>query len=154
MKTLLTIMLSLKTICKGLILTLLAFFAPIQGLLLSVGLFIFFDTIMAYWRTKKTKEVFTSRKLRKGLLGKFIPYQSAVILFYIMDFYILNEFTTHFISIQYLLTKVLALVLIYTELVSIDESWNIVKGKGLVQSFKDMTKFGRELKEDIKGIQD
>ena len=139
---------------KGLLLSLVTFLIPIQGLLLSVGLFIAFDTCMAFWKTRKKKTTWTSRIFRNGFLRKLIPYQAAVILFYVMDFYILNEFTTKFIDIQYLLTKCLSLVLCYIELKSIDESWTSVKGKGLIQSFREMIKLTKVLKSDITELKD
>ena len=93
---------------KGLILSIITFLSPIYGLLLTVGLFILFDTITGLYKSSKIKEPITSKKLRIGILSKIIPYQLSVILFYMMDFFILNEFTHKIIDINFFLTKLLS----------------------------------------------
>jgi len=79
-----------------------SFFAPIQVILLVIGLAIFVDTVVAI---RLTTEKFSSRRLRKGLVGKMITYQSAVILFFLIDYSMVNEMVKTVISVDYTLTK-------------------------------------------------
>lgn len=135
-------------------LTMIAFLSPIHGVLLCVGLFIMFDTVMAYWRCKIKKVEWTSKRLRVGLVPKFLSYQSIIILFFLMDKFILFEFTKMFIEVDFLMTKFLACVLIYIEYRSIDETFKIVKGKTLIQYFKEMLKLANDIKDDMKNKND
>lgn len=132
--------------------TLSAFFAPVAGTLLAVGAAIFLDVVVAYWRTRVKKESWTSRKMGKGLIGKFLSYQTAVILFFFMDKFILNDFVFMFANIPFLMTKVIALVIIFIELKSIDESWKIVKGVGLFEGITKLIKFSKKIKNQIEDI--
>lgn len=129
-----------------------AFISPIAGVLLAVGLFILLDMIIAYWRVKATKQKWTSKKMRLGLVPKFISYQLSVIIFFVMDKFILNDFVKYFIQYEFLFTKVIALTFIFIELKSIDENWAVVKGKGLFASLKEMLNVGKSIKDDIKNI--
>lgn len=136
------------------LLTMVAFLSPIHGVLLCVGLFIMFDTVMAYWRCKIKKVAWTSKRLRVGLVPKFLSYQSIIILFFLMDKFILFEFTKMFIEVDFLMTKFLACVLIYIEYRSIDETFKIIKGKTLIQYFKEMLKLANDIKDDMKNKND
>lgn len=129
-----------------------AFISPIAGVLLAVGLFILLDMIIAYWRVKTTGQKWTSKKMRLGLVPKFISYQVSVIIFFVMDKFILNDFVKYFIQYEFLFTKVIALTFIFIELKSIDENWAVVKGKGLFASLKEMLNVGKSIKDDIKNI--
>lgn len=135
---------------KGIILSVITFLSPIYGLLLTVGLFILFDTIIGLYKSSKIKEPITSKKLRIGILSKIIPYQTSVILFYMMDFFILNEFTHKIIDIKFFLTKILSLTLIYIEFISINENWKVIKGKSLLTYFYDMLKLKDKITNKIK----
>jgi hypothetical protein len=131
------------------LLTMIAFLSPIHGVLLTVGLFIMFDTIMAYWRCKVKKIKWTSKKLRVGLVPKFLSYQTIVILFFLMDKYILFEFTKYIIDIDFLMTKILAIILLYIEYKSINETFIIIKGKSLTAYLKELLKLGNDIKDDF-----
>jgi hypothetical protein len=55
-------------------------------------------------------------------------------MFYLIDFYILNDIILTFFSVPLMLTKVLALVLASIEIMSINENYKVVKGIDLWQS--------------------
>jgi hypothetical protein len=136
------------------LLTMIAFLSPIHGVLLCVGLFIMFDTVMAYWRCKIKNVEWTSKRLRVGLIPKFLAYQTIVILFFIMDKFILFEFTKMFIEVDFLMTKLLSCVLVYIEFKSIDETFKIIKGKSLLKYFKELLKLTNDIKDDMKNKND
>lgn len=129
----------------------IGFFAPIGGILLSVGIMIIFDTIVGIWKAKKLGEKITTRRF-SSIIVKFCIYQFAVLSFFVMDYFILNEIIKNFFNGDYLVTKIMALILIGTECFSIDESIKEVKGVGLIDNLKKMLRKGKEIKEDIDKI--
>lgn len=130
---------------------LVAFYSPIGGVLLCVGLFIFADTLTGIWKSTKTKTR-SSKKMRQGLIPKMLLYQSAILLLYILDYFILGGILSIFTSIPYITTKLGALVLIYIELTSIDENWTEIKGKSLYTSALEMFKKIKSIKSNVDSI--
>ena len=123
------------------------FFMPINGLLFLVGFAIFVDTITGLWKAKKLKQPVTSRKL-SAVISKMLLYEVTVILFYLIDKFILNDILLTFFSVPLMLTKVLSLVLVSIEVVSINENYKAVKGIDLWQSAKNLISRAKELKQD------
>ena len=149
MKTLYTDILS---VLHTAILTLLTFLSPISGVILTVISFVSFDTLIAYWRVKKTGGKWTSRKLRVGLVHKCLTYIALIVLFFLMDKFILNSLIIYLVSIEYFLTKLLSLVFIFIEFTSIDESYTIVRGKSIFQSVKELIGKANDIKNDLKNF--
>ena len=123
------------------------FFMPINGLLFLVGFAIFVDTITGIWKAKKLKQPVTSRRL-SAVISKMLLYEITVILFYLIDKFILNDILLTFFSVPLMLTKVLSLVLVSIEVVSINENYKAVKGIDLWQSAKNLISRAKELKKD------
>ena len=67
-----------------------AFFLPISGILFLIGFAIVVDTITGIWKAKKLKIAITSRKL-STIISKMMLYEVAVIGFYLIDYFILND---------------------------------------------------------------
>lgn len=149
MKYLLT---DILNVLHSVILTLLVFLNPIAGVILTVISFVFIDTLFAYWRVKKSKTKWTSRKLRVGLVNKCITYVSLIILFFLMDKFILNSLFINLVKIDYFMTKLLSLVFIFIEFTSIDESYTIVKGKSIFTSVKELIGKANDIKNDLKNF--
>jgi len=125
-----------------------AFLAPIFGILITVGLAILADTIMGIWKAKKLGEKITSRKLSQ-IISKMFLYNATVILFFLIDWYILNAIILTFFTVPLMLTKVVALTLVSIEVYSIDENWKAVKGNGLWFYFKRLTSRAKDIKDEI-----
>lgn len=123
------------------------FFMPVTGLLFLVGFAIFVDTITGLWKAKKLKQPVTSRRL-SAVISKMLLYEITVILFYLIDKFILNDILLTFFSVPLMLTKVLSLVLVSIEVVSINENYKAVKGIDLWQSAKNLISRAKELKQD------
>lgn len=125
-----------------------SFFAPIQVILLVIGLAIFVDTVVAI---RLTTEKFSSRRLRKGLVGKMITYQSAVILFFLIDYAMVNDMVKTVFSVDYTLTKLVGLFLASIEVVSIDEKIRIKYGddKGFIARFKRFISNAKKIKDSF-----
>lgn len=142
---------TLKNSIIGIIGIIMAFLVPIIPLILIVGAAITLDTIFGIYRSYKLKESITSRKLSR-LISKMVLYQSAIILFFCIEKYILNDFIVVFTAIPLILTKLVSVTLIFVEIQSINENWMSITGVSLWSKFKDLLNRGKEIKSKIKDI--
>jgi hypothetical protein len=131
------------------ILGLMAFLAPIQGILITVGVLILADTILGVWKAKKLKEKISSRKLSQ-IISKMFLYEGTIVLFFMIDKYILGDILQQFFAVEYLLTKVVALVLASIEVFSMDENYRAVRTYGLWHAFKKLVGRARDVKSELK----
>lgn len=128
-----------------------AFLMPISGLLFLVGFVIILDTITGVWKSYKQKVKITSRGL-SAIISKMLLYEVTVILFYMIDHFILNNIILQFFSVDLLLTKVLSLILVSIEVMSINENYKAVKGLDLWQAMKNLFARAKEIKKEVDGI--
>lgn len=127
----------------------LTFLAPAAFIILAVGAFIALDTIIGWYKHKATPSGANSKGLRKGFASKSIIYSLVVITFYLVDYAITNEVLKTVIPFEFLLTKGVALVLIWIELISINENFREIKGISLAEAFRRLL---RGLSTAKKGI--
>ena len=128
-----------------------AFLMPISGLLFLVGFVIVLDTITGVWKSIKNKVKITSRGL-SAIISKMLLYEVTVILFYMIDKFILNNIILQFFSVDLLLTKVLALILVSIEVMSINENYKAVKGLDLWQAMKNLFARAKDIKKEVDEI--
>lgn len=128
-----------------------SFFLPISGILFLIGFAIFVDTLTGIWKSKKLGLPITSRKL-SAIVSKLFLYEIAVIGFYLIDYYILNDIILTFFSVPLMLTKILSLVLCSIEVISISENYKAVKGIDIWSAFKNLLQRSKEIKKDIDGV--
>ena len=138
----------MKTYIAYFFTTLLLFFAPIQGLLISVGTAIALDTIFGIAKAIKLKEKITSRKL-SNIVSKFVLYQAAVLLIFTIDIFLLGEFFKLWFSIPFFFTKIVTIILIFIEAVSIKENFEEAFNVNVFRLLKKFLKRSVEIKEDI-----
>jgi hypothetical protein len=131
--------------------TIAAFLMPISGLLFLVGFVILLDTITGVWKSMKRKVPITSRGL-SAIISKMLLYEVTVIMFYMIDKFILNGIILHFFSVELLLTKVLALILVSIEVMSINENYKAVKGLDLWQAMKNLFSRAKDIKKEVDEI--
>jgi len=129
----------------------LTFLTPIKPLILIVGVAIALDTFYGVRRAKKTGEKVTSRKLSK-IISKMVLYQSAVILFFCVEKFILGDIIGLFTNIPLILTKIVTTVLLYIEATSISESYEIMYGVSLWKKFKELIKRTGDTKQQLQDI--
>jgi len=91
-----------------------------------IGVLILIDTMTGIWKAKKLGEKITSRKL-SSIISKLALYEVTVIMFFLIDKFILNDIILTFFSVPFMLTKVVALVLASIEVMSINENYKSVK---------------------------
>ena len=144
-----TILAAIKSNSSVILNVLLAFFAPISGIVLLVALSTIIDTVFGLWKAYNLKENISSRKARYGLVPKIISYCAAICLIYACDYYMINDLTKMVVSAEFLTTKLLALVLISIEVKSIDESFQSVKGWSFIDKITDMVIKAKNIKKEL-----
>ena len=130
---------------------LLSFFLPIQGILIGIGFAISLDTFTGIWKAIKKEESITSRKLSR-LISKTLLYESAIMLFYVMDYFLINELVTQLFSVPFLVTKCVALVLFSIEAISINENIKEITGEDIWSRAKALLSRIKEIKQDVDDI--
>ena len=128
-----------------------SFFLPISGILFLIGFAIVVDTLTGIWKSKKLGIPITSRKL-SAIISKLLLYEVAVIGFYLIDYWILNDIILKFFSVPLMLTKILSLTLVSLETLSISENYKAVKGIDIWSAFKNLLQRSKEIKNDIDGV--
>jgi hypothetical protein len=147
------LLLSIQSNLFTLISIITAFFMPISGILFLVGFLILIDTITGIWKAKKLKQAITSRKL-SAIISKLALYEVAVIMLYLIDYWILDAIVLKFFSVPLMVTKITALTLCSIELISISENYKIIYGLNIWESLKNLLKRGAELKDDVDKIKE
>jgi hypothetical protein len=128
-------------------------FVPIHGILIAVGSAIVLDTFTGVFKSVKINgwSSIRSRKLSQ-VVSKMLLYEVCILFLYIIDKFILNEFIFKWLSVDYMFTKVCAILLIFVELVSIkenlEEAYNIKIWEMLKKVFLRL----KEIKEDINNV--
>ena len=128
-----------------------SFFLPISGILILIGVSVILDTLTGVWKARKLKTPVTSRKL-SAIISKILLYEVTVMLFYLIDYYILNDIVLTFFSVELMTTKILALVLVSIEIISMNENVKSVKGIDIWQSLKNLFARAKEVTQDFKDI--
>ncbi len=128
-----------------------SFFLPISGILILIAFAIFVDTTTGIWKSIKLKKKVTSRGLSQ-IISKIMLYEVCVLLFYMMDKFILSDIISQFFSIDLLTTKILALTLCSIEVVSINENIKSIRGVDLWTSLKLLFRRAKEVTSEYKEI--
>ena len=128
-----------------------SFFLPIVGILILIGAAVLLDTLSGIYKARKLKQPITSRKL-SAIMSKILLYEATVILFYLIDYFLVNEIVYSFFSIEMLVTKVLALTLVSIEVVSINENYRAIYGKDIWSALKNLFARAKEVTQDFKNI--
>jgi hypothetical protein len=127
----------------------IVFFAPIKGIIVLVALSTVLDTGFGFWKAKHLKQKITSKIWRHGFVPKVLSYVTAVMLAYTADYFIINELMKLVLSVDFLSTKLLALVLISIEVKSMDESFVKVKGWSFLQKITSYILKAKNIKKQI-----
>lgn len=135
--------------------SLILLFVPIYGILIAVGTAIILDTFTGVFKSIKLNGWKSIRSKRLShIVSKMLLYEICVLLLFVIDRFILNEFIIKWLSIEYMFTKICAILLIFIELVSIKENieaaynikiWNLLKkaflrAKEVKNNVDDLTK--------------
>ncbi len=132
---------------------LLMFFAPIYGLLIAVGFAILLDTFTGIFKSVKLNgwRSIRSRKL-SNIVSKMLLYQITILLLFVIDNLLLNEFVMVHFTIKFMFTKLVTILLIFIELVSIKENIEEALKVDIWKLLKTILNRAKEVKEDINQI--
>jgi hypothetical protein len=129
------------------------FFAPIYGLLIAVGFAILLDTFTGIFKSVKLNgwRSIRSRKL-SNIVSKMLLYQITILLLFVIDNLLLNEFVMVHFTIKFMFTKLVTILLIFIELVSIKENIEEALKVDIWKLLKTILNRAKEVKEDINQI--
>lgn len=129
----------------------LAVISPIKPLIYVAVLAILLDTCFGIWRSIKINGYtsFRSRKLSHTISKTFL-YSLAIMFVFFVEKYIAADLVAHFIAIDLILTKAVALFCVFTEVISINESYQSVTGRNILKSLKSFVLRAKEEADKIK----
>jgi hypothetical protein len=136
-----------------LIASILLLFVPIYGLLVAVGTAIILDTFTGVFKAVKLNgwKSIRSRKL-SNIVSKMMLYEVCVLLLFLMDKYLLNEFVILSFGIEYMFTKICAILLIFIELVSVKENIEEAYKIDIWAMLKKLLSRAKEINSDINDL--
>lgn len=143
----------MKTFPLQLLTALLLFFAPIQQLVMVVGLAILCDTFTGIYKSVKLDgwKSIRSRKL-SNIISKMVLYEVSIIVLFPIDKFLLNELLLNIVSVQFFSTKVACVLLILVELTSIKENIEEALKIDIWKTLKNFIKRAKEVSNDYDEI--
>lgn len=112
------------------------FFAPVIPFVITTFCFIVFDTIMGLMKVKYVGEKRNSNGFKRGFIPKVIIYTLVLFLVFMADKLITSDPVKHYTQFEYVITKIVALILIFIECWSIDENFKAIFNVSIIQKFK------------------
>jgi hypothetical protein len=143
----------MKTFLLQLLTALLLFFAPIQQLVMVVGLAILCDTFTGIYKSVKLDgwKSIRSRKL-SNIISKMVLYEVSIIVLFPIDKFLLNELLLNIVSVQFFSTKVACVLLILVELTSIKENIEEALKIDIWKTLKNFIKRAKEVSNNYDEI--
>ena len=129
----------------------LSFLTPIIPLILIVGGAIVLDTLTGVYKSKKKDIPITSKGYR-SIVSKMVMYNAAVILFFCIETYILQDIIGLLTDINLILTKVVTTTLLFIEVKRINENYEEVTGVDAFKEFKKLLKRSKDAISEVKSI--
>ena len=133
--------------------SLLLLFVPIYGLLVAVGTAIVLDTFTGVFKSVKLKgwKSIRSRTL-SNIISKMMLYEICILLLFVMDKFVLNEFVKHAFGFEFMFTKICAILLMFIELVSVKENIEEAFNVDIWKMLKKVLSRAKEINQDIQDI--
>jgi len=130
--------------------TIITFFSPIFGMILTLLSFISADTIMGIYCTVKLHGInsFRSTKLFNVVVKTFF-YVGSVMTMYAVDVFILGG---TMLGMKHALSKIFCVFFMYIEFKSIDETSMKLGNRSVWVIFKELVNKLQRMKKDIKEI--
>lgn len=121
--------------------------------MIAVGMAIILETVFLIYRCAKDPLLdFAPIESLENLLLKMMLYELCIICLYTMDFFFMSDLTFKIFSIEFLITKAIALVLIFIELVSIKEHFEKATGRDVWGLVKGALGKAKEIKDSVKDL--
>ena len=133
--------------------SLFLFFIPIHGLLVAVAMAIVLDTFTGVFKSIKLHGFASIRsKKLSTIVSKMLLYEITILLLFLMDKYLLNEFVILWWGIAFMFTKMCAIVLIFIELVSVKENIESAYNIDIWKMLKKLLSRAKEINSDIDDL--
>lgn len=136
---------------KLLLASIIAVLSPVKPMIYIAIFAILLDTFFGIWRSVK-KGGWRSIKSRKlsHTVSKSLLYSGAIIFVFLIEKYIAADLVAQFISVELIMTKVVALGCVFVEILSINENYEAVTGKNIIKSLRSFVLRAKEEAEKIK----
>lgn len=136
-----------------LIASVLLLFVPIYGLLVAVGTAIILDTFTGVFKSIKLNGLKSIRsRTLSNIISKMMLYEICILLLFIMDKFVLNEFVKHAFGFEFMFTKICAILLMFIELVSVKENIEEAFKIDIWKMLKKVLSRAKEINQDIQEI--
>lgn len=133
--------------------SILLLFVPIYGLLVAVGTAIVLDTFTGVFKSIKLHgwRSVRSRKL-SHIVSKMMLYEICILLLFVMDKFVLNEFVKHAFGFEFMFTKICAILLMFIELVSVKENIEEAFNIDIWSMLKKALSRAKEINHEIQDL--
>lgn len=123
----------------------LAVLSPVKPMIYVALLAIILDTSFGIWRSVKKGgwKAIRSRRL-SHVISKSLLYCGAILFIFLVEKYIAADLLAHFISVDLVMTKIVAFFCVAVEIKSINESYESVTGKNLLKSLREFVTRAKE----------
>ena len=124
---------------------------PIKATLILVAICIALDTCFGLFKAYKKKKPITSRGL-SAIISKLFLYEFVVIFLYFIDNLLLNDLVKMLIPVDLFLTRIVGIVLVGVEVLSIHENIKESTGFDFIDMAKTILSRSKTIKEEIEDI--
>jgi len=140
----------LKTKLVLLATSFLSILSPVMPMIYIAFFVILIDTGFGIWRSVKKGgwKAFRSRRLSHTLSKAFL-YSGAILMVFLIEKYIAGDLIGHFISVDLVMTKMIAFFCVATEIKSINESYEDVTGKNMIKAIREFVTRAKEEAKDL-----
>lgn len=128
----------------------LAVISPVKPMVYVAILAIMLDTGFGIWRSVKKGgwKSIRSRRL-SHVISKSLLYSGAILFSFLIERYIASDLIAKFISIDLVMTKMVAFFCVAVEVKSINESYESVTGKNILKSLREFITRAKEEAEKL-----
>jgi hypothetical protein len=125
--------------------SIIAVLSPVKPMIYVALLAIMLDTSFGVWRSVKKGgwKAIKSRRL-SHVISKSLLYCGAILFIFLVEKYIAADLLAHFISVDLVMTKIVAFFCVAVEIKSINESYESVTGKNLLKSLREFVTRAKE----------
>jgi hypothetical protein len=131
--------------------SILAVVSPVFPMIYIALLAILIDTGFGVWRSVKKGgwKSIRSRRL-SHVISKSLLYSGAILFVFLIEKYIAADIVANFISIDLIMTKIVAFFCVVVEIKSINESYESVTGKNVLKSLREFITRAKEEADKLK----
>jgi len=141
----------MKTKLVLMITSILAVVSPVFPMIYIALLAILIDTGFGVWRSVKKGgwKSIRSRRL-SHVISKSLLYSGAILFVFLTEKYIAADIVANFISIDLIMTKIVAFFCVVVEIKSINESYESVTGQNVLKSLREFITRAKEEADKLK----